>query len=121
MKVVKEDNFYGAYLSTTLFTSSSAAIAGDALDQSWFHPSAATRQVFVLAPVGTVVYEGTAAPIYQGLLRPQKMPLTYPGGAEQTVILNSRVQNVVYILTPTVVTNLATGATETLQIQSLSG
>ncbi len=121
LKVVKENNFYGSYLSTDTFTSSSSAIAGDALDQSWFHPSAASSQVFVLAPVGTVVYQGTAAPIYQGLLRPQKTPSVYPGGAEQTVILDSRAQNVMYILTPTVVTNLATGASETLQIQPLSG
>jgi hypothetical protein len=120
LRALKENNFYGSYVSTDSFNSSSTAIASDAVDRRWFHPNAASSQVFVLAPIGTVVYQDTAAPIHQGLLRPQKTPSQYPGAAKQTVILNSRAQNVIFVLTPTVVTNLANGASETFQIQSLS-
>jgi hypothetical protein len=118
----KENNIFGSYVSKQAFSSSSEGIAKDALDQSWFHPNLVTQQVSILVPAGTVLYEGTVAPMYQGLLRPEKVPSKYPGGGQQTVILNNRAQNVVVRNTsesPAMATDLKTGAKVLLSVQQL--
>jgi hypothetical protein len=87
LKVTKENNYFGSFLSTDAYTTSADAIRGVALDQSWFHPSLATHRLTVQVAAGTVVYDGTAAPILQGLLAPERVPSLYPGMGEQTVVL----------------------------------
>jgi len=122
LQAYKENNIFGSYVSKQAFCSSSEGIAKDALDQSWFHPNRATQQVSILVPAGTVLYEGTVAPIYQGLLRPEKVPSRYPGGGQQTVILSNRAQNVVVTNTsesPAMATDLKTGAKVLLSVQQL--
>ena len=67
------------------------AIRKLALDQSYYHPNLATMKVDVVAPAGTTVYVGAVAPIPQGVYSPRLRPALYPGGANQTVILDRTV------------------------------
>jgi hypothetical protein len=88
---VIENNYKGAYTSTREFFNSRAAIRRLALDQSFFHPNGATMKVDVMAPAGTTVYVGKVAPILQGIFAPRRPPSFYPGGVNQTVILDRSV------------------------------
>jgi hypothetical protein len=88
---VIENNYKGAYTSTQDTFNSRMAIRRLALDQSFFHPNLATMKVDVMAPAGTTVYVGQVAPIPQGVFAPQRRPLLYPGGFNQTVILDRSV------------------------------
>lgn len=87
LKVTKENNYFGSFLSTNAYATSADAMRFLALDQSWFHPSLASHRLTVQVAANTVVYDGTAAPILQGLLSPERTPSLYPGLGEQTVVL----------------------------------
>jgi hypothetical protein len=88
---VIENNYKGAYTSTQDPFNTRTAIRRLALDQSYFHPNLATMKVDVIAPAGTTVYVGSVAPVPQGVFAPQRRPVLYPGGFNQTVILDRSV------------------------------
>jgi hypothetical protein len=80
-------NKYGRYLTTDKYTTNVDVINNLALNQDWGNQ--ATMMLEVTVPAGTTVYEGIVAP--------QISPLTlcyYPGGSQQTFIMDSRDPNI---------------------------
>jgi hypothetical protein len=70
----------GRYLSTNQYANNVDAIKNLALNQAWGNK--ATKITTVSLPAGTVTY--------QGLVAPQDPATCYPGGGQQTFIVNSK-------------------------------
>lgn len=75
---------YGRYLTSDQYTNNVEAIRKLALDQNWGNP--ATTKVTVTLPAGTTVYQGIAAS--------QNPASCYPGGGQQTFIIDSKDPNI---------------------------
>lgn len=71
---------FDRYFTTNQYQTNAEAIAGLALDQAWGNK--AQKMLSVTLPAGTVVY--------QGLVAPQEPASCYPGGGQQTFIVNSQ-------------------------------
>lgn len=90
VKLTKATTFYrhhtddkdqkGRYLSANRYTNNVDAIKTLALNQLWGNK--ATKITFVSLPSGTVTY--------QGIVAPQDPATCYPGGGQQTFIVNSK-------------------------------
>lgn len=80
MRVFSSDNAQGTYFTTTCLMSPRYAIRKLALKQEW--GNRATKIVEVTVPAGTTIYIGIAA--FQD---PEAL---YPGGAQQTVVVDLR-------------------------------
>ncbi|MDJ0601629.1 MAG: hypothetical protein QNJ37_22635, partial [Crocosphaera sp.] len=77
---------YGRYLTTDKFDKSTDVIVKLALDQDWGNKANLIETVTL--PVGTTVY--------QGITGPQNPSDCYPGGGQQTFIVDSRDVNIIW-------------------------
>ena len=77
---------YGRYLTTDKFDNSTDVIVKLALDQNWGNKANLIETVTL--PEGTTVY--------QGITGPQNPPDCYPGGGQQTFIIDSRDVNIIW-------------------------
>ncbi|MEG3438928.1 hypothetical protein V0288_17505 [Pannus brasiliensis CCIBt3594] len=75
-----DNNKFGRYLTTNQYQTNVEAIAQLALNQAWGNK--AEKMLSATLPAGTVVY--------QGIVAPQEPASCYPGGGQQTFIVNSK-------------------------------
>ena len=81
-----EKGKYGRYLTTDKFNNNSDVIVKLALDQDWGNKANLIETVTL--PAGTTVY--------QGITSPQNPPDCYPGGGQQTFIIDSKDINIIW-------------------------
>ncbi len=77
---------YGRYLTTDKFDNNTEVIVKLALDQDWGNKANLIETVTL--PEGTTVY--------QGITGPQNPPDCYPGGGQQTFIVDSRDPDIIW-------------------------
>ena len=86
----------GSFLTPDSFNSPAEAIRQLALDQSWFPETNSAKYVLPVKLAANIVYyEGSVAPIYQGIYQRESTPSLYPGGAEQ-VYVDSRADGITW-------------------------
>jgi hypothetical protein len=85
-----DQNKYGRYLTTDQYQTNAEVIRNLALNQSWGNQ--ATTMLSVTLPAGTTVY--------QGIVGPQTPPTCYPGGGQQTFIVDSKDPAILWVPGP---------------------
>lgn len=85
-----DQNKFGRYLTTDQYQTNAEVIRNLALNQSWGNQ--ATTMLSVTLPAGTTVY--------QGIVGPQTPPTCYPGGGQQTFIVDSKDPAILWVSGP---------------------